>query len=241
MLRVILFFFLATLSIDCSAQKEYHNWYFGNHCGITFNNGAPQPLPEGNNYGNAGAAISDSLGNLLFYTDGFCIYDRINRPIAIGLHGKYAYQGSLILQVPGSLTLYYIINVFNESYNISIIPETGILYSIFDITLNNGYGDIVEGQKNKPIYLPWTGYAAEKLTAVRHKNNKDIWIITRSFPGNKFYSFLLTSEGLSTEGLISESLVNISYSDEPLQHFGEVNISPGWDKICCRLFSFRLY
>ncbi len=230
MLRRILFIFLVTMDIACCAQNEYHNWYFGGHCGITFNNGVPQPLPEGNNYGHAGAAMSDSLGNLLFYTDGYCLYDRINRPIAIGLHGKYSYQGSIILPLPGSLTLYYIINVFYESYNISLIPETGILYSIFDITLNNGFGDIVEGKKNIPIYLPSTGYALEKLTAVRHRNNKDIWIITRSFPGNEFYSFLLTSEGLSTEGLISQSLINISYSDEPLQHFGEVNISPDGTK-----------
>ncbi|MDY0027251.1 MAG: hypothetical protein RBS33_14775, partial [Lentimicrobium sp.] len=232
MFRGILLFFLVTLGIAGSAQKEYYNWYFGGHCSITFNNGTPQPLPEGNNYGLAGAAISDSMGNLLFYTDGYVVYDKINRPTpnGIGLHGKYCYQGSIILQVPGKKNLYYITNVFHESYNPLVIPETGILYSVFDITLNNGFGDIVEGQKNIPIYLPSSGYAANKLTAVRHRNNNDIWIITRSFPGDKFYSFLLSSEGLSTVGLISQSLINISYSDEPLQHFGEVNISPDGTK-----------
>ena len=80
MFRGILLFFLVTLGIAGSAQKEYYNWYFGGHCSITFNNGTPQPLPEGNNYGLAGAAISDSMGNLLFYTDGYVVYDKINRP-----------------------------------------------------------------------------------------------------------------------------------------------------------------
>lgn len=165
---------------------------------MSFNNGYPEPLPEGSNI-HDGASISDSLGNLYFYTDGEVVYDRLNRPTpnGMGLFGTHiATQGNIIVKLPLSDHLYYLFNVFNlASGN---IPGTGLSYSVFDIRLNNGYGDIIEGQKNIPVDLPLSGYALAKITAVRHKNNRDIWIITRNYPGNNFYSFILSPEGLSS-------------------------------------------
>lgn len=75
MFRCIIFLGLILLGATVYPQKEYSNWYFGKHCALTFNNGYPESLPEGNNM-HDGASISDSLGNLLFYTDGQVVYDR---------------------------------------------------------------------------------------------------------------------------------------------------------------------
>ena len=228
MFRGILFFFLIIFSVSCVAQKEYHNWYFGQYCGLTFSNGAPIALTNGSNYGWSGASISDSLGNLLFYTDGSYIYDRNHNstPNGYGFYGRSSTQGSLIVPLPNSKNLFYIINVCHWSNDFSDIPETGLFYSIFDINLRDGLGDIVVDGKNIPIYLPLSGcYAVDKLTSVRHKNNRDIWIITRNYPGNKFFSFLLTPSGINPVGKISLSLHNW-ITGQGQQNIGEIAISP---------------
>ena len=57
------------------------NWYFGSNAGITFNSGSPVALTNGVLITVEGVAtISDNSGNLLFYTDGLTVYNR--------LHGK---------------------------------------------------------------------------------------------------------------------------------------------------------
>ena len=93
-------------------------------------------------------------------------------------------------------------------------------------SLNNKFGDIVAGQKNIPVYLPLPGYALNKITAVRHKNNRDVWIITRNYPGSNFYSYKLSPEGLDPVGKISQSLFNLPTHSAAAQYFGEINISP---------------
>ncbi len=226
MFRCALLVGLLIISTFSKAQKEYSNWHFGRHCAMTFNNGYPEPLPMGNNTRD-GASISDSLGNLLFYTDGRVVYDRLNRPTpnGVGLIGNAGSMGHgvIIVKLPQCDSLYYLFKV--QGLSVTNLPDTCFSYSVLDISLNNGYGDIIAGQKNINIYLPLPGYAFNKITSVRHKNNRDIWIITRNFPGNKFYSFLLTPEGLNTVGKISPSLINI-INNENGQYFGEVNVSP---------------
>jgi gliding motility-associated-like protein len=232
MLRFILFFGFILLGITSFSQKEYSNWYFGKHCALTFNNGYPEPLPEGNNM-HDGASISDSLGNLLFYTDGRAVYDRQNRPTPNGgglFGGHIASQGTLIVKLPLSNHLYYLFNVFPQTI-LDSIPGTGLSYSVFDIYLNNGFGDIIADKKNIPIYLPLSGYALSKITTVRHKNNRDIWIVTRNYPGNNFYSYLLTPEELSTVGILSQSFFNLSTTNPSDKYFGEVSISPDGSKM----------
>ena len=47
---------------------------------------------------------------------------------------------------------------------------------------------------------------AEKITAVKHCNNEDIWIIAHGYgpiKGNKFYAYLISSTGLNTTPVVS--------------------------------------
>jgi gliding motility-associated-like protein len=70
---------LLLLSATASfAQKEANNWFFGSHAGIKFNDdGSVSILPGSQMTTNEGCStISDSDGNLLFYTDGRTVWDR---------------------------------------------------------------------------------------------------------------------------------------------------------------------
>jgi hypothetical protein len=58
----------------CLSQKQGNIWYFGDHAS-RFNSGIPVALTDGalhniNTYSEGTAVISDSSGNLLFYTNG---------------------------------------------------------------------------------------------------------------------------------------------------------------------------
>jgi len=106
--------------------------------------------------------------------------------------------GALIVQKPGSYHLYY---VFNVEYDDPEGPFIGMHYSVVDMNLDGGLGDVT-AEKNIPLALGWK--AMNKLTAVRHANGEDVWIITRNFGAGQWYvAFLLTSTGLMTEGVVS--------------------------------------
>ncbi len=143
------------------AQLENSNWCFSEFAGLTFNSFTPSPfisaIPKSelrNPKPMTSASVSNKNGNLLFYTNGVTIWDNINQPMPSGdlLYGDVTctgVQNVVIVPKPGSETLYYI---FTTSAGGGIIhPYNGIYYSIVDMTLNNGYGDIVPGFKNIPL------------------------------------------------------------------------------------------
>jgi len=123
------------------SQGEWNNWYFGKRAGVTFNSGSPVPLTDGANYiGSNCGVISDSLGNLLFYTDGISVFKKDHSRMLNGydLIRNDLSQGPLILPVPNNKNIYYIITVYNPVENLTLIPDFGLHYSIVDMTLDNG-------------------------------------------------------------------------------------------------------
>ena len=106
MTRYILIFLLSFSGFHAHAGKEFNHWYFGNYAGLDFTGGSP--VYDGNSlihFMESCAAISDTNGNLLFYTDGDTVVNA-NHQIMVngtGLMGGYsASQGSLIIQDPGA-------------------------------------------------------------------------------------------------------------------------------------------
>lgn len=200
-MRLIKFILLLLVfSIACKynslAQKQNNIWYFGNKAGLNFNTEPPTPL-EGSMYAFEGcAAISDSTGGLLFYTNGESIWDRDHQlmPNGTGLFGNYtSTQETLIVPLPGSCSKYYVFS--NESQT----SDGGLYYSIVDMLLNDGFGDVIQSTKNTPL----VDHTTEKLIAVLHENETDIWIITSLRSSNNFLVYSLTSSGLSNNPIIS--------------------------------------
>ena len=69
----ILFFFVLFASFTFS-QGEANIWYFGQNAGLDFNSGTPVALTNGQLVTDEGCAtISNSSGQLLFYTDGVTV------------------------------------------------------------------------------------------------------------------------------------------------------------------------
>lgn len=177
------------------AQGEAANWYFGKNAGITFKAGKAHALTNGRLMTEEGSAtISDAQGNLLFSTDGITVWNRNNRvmPNGNGLMGmKSSTQSALILPKPGADSTYYIFTTDIQAQG------NGLRYNVVDLTKEKGLGDIVS--KNIFMIAPST----EKLTAVRHQNGRDWWVIAHRWNSDAYISYLVSDEGVSVQPVIS--------------------------------------
>ena len=202
-------FILATILLTphlLFSQKENNIWYFGNNAGIDFNNGSPVALTNGALSTSEGSAsISDASGSLLFYTDGQDVWNKNHDVMPNGseLMGHWSScQSALIVKRPGADSVFY---VFTADH---ISGFNGLRYTEVDMNLQNGMGDVTDN-KNVPIIAS----TSEKITAVKHQNNIDYWIIAHSSTDNTIYSFLLTCSGINVTPV--ESNFNSSYSLKP--------------------------
>lgn len=228
MKKLWLFLFLLIHS-SISAQFEASNWYFGSKAGIRFVNGKPEALTDGILSTTEGCAtISDKNGNLLFYTDGKTIWNKKHEVMTSGLEGHdSATQSGIIVPKPNSNHIFYVFTVH------IIEPPKGLQYTIVDMSANNGLGGVTE--KNIPVLSP----TDEKVTAVRHKNNKDVWIITHKWNTDEYYSYLLTKDGLSKTPVINKiGLMHTGNSDISI---GYLKASPKGNKLAAAVKSLAKY
>jgi len=209
MKRIVFLLLIIFPSISFS-QNEAAIWYFGENAGLDFNSGTPVVLTDGqlNTYEGC-ATISDATGNLLFYTNGVTVWDSTHSIMlnGTGLAGNSSStQSAIIVQKPNNIDEYYIFTV-DENANAST-TQGGIDYSIVDMTLNGNLGGVV----TKNSLLLANSY--EKVTAVKHANNNDLWIIT--FVRDRFYAWLLDATGINapvttTAGISTENDASRGY------------------------------
>jgi hypothetical protein len=199
----LIFFFCTLFSIEAFAQKQNNQWRFGTAGAIDFNT-VPPSFVTGCliSTGEGSASVADRItGALLFYTDGVTVWNANNQvmPNGTGLLGGTAAllsstTAAVIVPKPGSNSLFYIVTI-DEQFN-----GNGVRYSVVDMTLNGGLGDIVTGQKN--IFLFQTN--SEKLEVVPASDSISYWLITHDNPGDTFFSFKIDNSGIQTTPVISQ-------------------------------------
>ncbi len=174
------------------------------------------------------SSISDDNGDILFYTNGVTVWNATNSvmPNGSGLYGSNSStQSSIVVPKPESTTEYYIFTLERDGHHYADCK--GFCYSIVDMTLNGGLGDVVSGQKNVEINNPHT----EKITAINHSNGTDIWILTHDWGNNDFLAYLMLSTGLNTTPVTSS--VGIVHYDNSTgwNSAGYMKASPGGTKV----------
>ena len=221
----------------CVAQKQGNIWYFGDHAGLNFNSGNPVAITDGQTglYPNPGShsegcsVISDSAGNFLFYSNGEKAWNKNHQIMLNGdslLGHSSSTQSALIVPQPQSSRYFYLFTTDAFIYN---NLKNGLRYSVVDMCLDNGKGAIVNNKKN--ILLLDT--VSEKLTATKHTNGIDYWIVTHKYFSNAFYSYLLTANGI-TDTIISHigsAHQNVFFPGNTNAAIGQMKISPNGTKI----------
>lgn len=174
-------------------------WYFGGNAGLNFNSGYPVALSNGAiNTIEGCATICDSTGTILFYTDGTKIYNRLHQimPNGSGLLGHVsATQSSIIVPHPGNSNQFYVFTVDAVDNHLA----NGLRYSLVDMTLDNGKGNVVSTEKNILLHAP----AGEKVTAILAWPESEYWVISHEWGSNNFLSYKVSATGVNTTPVIS--------------------------------------
>lgn len=211
------------------AQQQAAHWYFGNRGGIDFTGTVPTVVTDGAMRAAEGcSSMCDSSGNLLFYTDGIQIWNRNHTQMSNGFGlkgGRSCTQAALIVPAPQSSTLFYIFTVAHAAQ-----PD-GLQYSVVDMSKQNGVGEVIT--KNIPLITP----VAEKLTAVQHRNNRDIWVLVHGWGNNAFYAFLVTPTGIQTSPVLSS--IGTVHTGSDINALGAMKASPQGNTIAVATENIR--
>lgn len=219
---IILFLILLCFKTTyCQIPGPSTNWYFGNQAGITFNSGTPIALTNGSLITTEGvASISDNNGNLLFYTDGVTVYNR-NHVVMMNGNGLFgdvsSTQSAIIVKQPGNTNIYYVFTSDND------VGPNGICYSTIDINLDSGLGAVIS--KNIQLQTP----SCEKLCAIRHCNNIDVWVLSHDWNSNTFRAWSVNSLGVGFTQ--SWSLAGITPSGITQSAYGQLKSSSDGKKL----------
>lgn len=196
-------------------QAQFGNvWCFGNHYKLDFNYNPPifSDSATSINVVKGSSSVCDSSGQLLFYTDGTNVWNKLHQQMPNGDSMAYS------VFVP-QYTYPYLANGFNQvSYQPAIIiPKQNsdkyyifttdyfggsskkLCYNIIDLSLNNGLGDVI--LKNQILDYP----VGEKMAVTRHCNGVDWWVVVHKIGTDEYHSFLATPNSVSTVPIISHT------------------------------------
>jgi gliding motility-associated-like protein len=193
MKRSILFsVLLASLSLAALAQQN-NIWTFGHNAGLDFNNGTAVAITDSMITESACASVASRSGDLLFYTNGETIWDRNHAvmPNGTGLSGdpgSALLQGALIIPFLNDTNKYYVFSM--KDFATSGLDD--LYYSVVDLSLNNGLGDVVATQKNV-----WVQSGNGSALAAIPGNDCNIWLVTHWRETNIFKTFEITAAGIN--------------------------------------------
>jgi WD40 repeat protein len=218
-------------------QMEAANWYFGNNCALSFVNGSPVNIANSAMKATEGcAAISDSRGNMLFYTNGVTVWNKQNKMMrnGKGLKGHdSSTQSAIIVPKPGSANLYYVFTSDAGAYDTP--PNVGVHYSTVDMLRDSSRGEVIE--KNIKL-LP---AAAEKLSAVKHANGTDIWVLAHGWNTNNFYAWLVTKNGVSAPVISSLGTIHFGGKSRDANSIGQMKFSPDGKHVALTMFDSKFF
>ena len=173
--------------------------------------------------------MSDSTGKLLFYTDGETVWNKEHDMMENGNDLKASWigahvtttQSSIIIPIPEHPEQYLLFSLQPQALTHS---DGELCYSVVDMTFNGGLGSVTE--KNICIADSMT----EKMTAIRHGNGKDVWLVASVFTTNKVLSFLINESGVQQPiiSTVGEPYRIFGYSGNAV---GNMKISPTGKKI----------
>lgn len=184
---------LLLLLLQCVAfaQPQHRFWAFGFGAGLDFATGVPVAIATPLSTDEGSASICDANGQLLFYTNGETVWDRNNAvmPNGTGLFGTYSTsQSALIVPFPDDAMRYYIFTAPAEAGQ--WIGQPNAAYSVVDMSANGGLGEVVTAN----VLLD--GPVTERLTATRHANGRDTWVLYHLAESDAFLAYLVTCEGV---------------------------------------------
>ena len=209
--------FLLPVLLPAQVKFDY-SWLFGNNFGpqsegyggtkIDFNQTPPAleyiqlPLAF-----DGISIMNDSFGKLLFYSNGCEIANRKHERMengdeiniggfeyiqsCINPNGYGVNQGMLTLPWPGRPNQYAMLQLHKPD-TLGLWYNRNLLLTTVDMSIDGGFGAVIE--KNRLVFQDTF---CDMLTAVRHANGRDWWIVLPKYNVGRYFIFLLSPQGLS--------------------------------------------
>jgi len=229
--RGTLFFqvFLLCFIYSAQGQKTNNVWIFGDHVGLNFNTPTPSYIKNTKSNGTTPpyyiSSICDSLGNLLFYTDGATTWDYTHKELPRYGRGwpLSAYSMPLICPYPAKDSFYYIFGISDNSNPYHLLYLTIQTYP--------PYSQIVYPQPYTPTnyFTVLNSNASLVLAGTGHCNQRDTWIV--SYTPGAFNSFLVTNSGVSTNPVLSPVSTSIVPAGKLEVGFSNIKFSANSEKM----------
>lgn len=224
------------LSIEVWAQKENNVWAFCSTrftitdtdpgIGIDFNTVPPHIISTSIQASEGTASICDPLtGKLLFYSDGVNIWnaDHIVMPNGSGILGgpkTSAQQGVVITPIYGHPQQFYLFTVDERE-----TKTYKLRYSLVDMSLNGGKGDVVADKKN----IQFGENMSERIAVASGKDG--LWLVTHNRDTPTFYSYKIDCSYLHTTPIKSTIPGLPSFSDNDYYGLGPIIFSTDYNTI----------
>jgi gliding motility-associated-like protein len=231
------------------SQLQNNQWRFGFNAAIDFNTNPPSfpsgaalpsilpPLITGSMIEGSASVADRNSGALLFYTDGVTVWNAQNKPMPNGsnLGGSdllSSFMAAVIVPVPGTFNKYYVFCI--DDYELG---SKGITYSLVDMNLDNGLGDVVAGKKSIPLYDNET----ELLQAYPKSSGDGYWIISNGNDANNpaIAAFEVNAQGVNPVPVLSPIIRNgsgkLNYQGTKYACSGKLDVING------TLLGFQLY
>lgn len=221
-MRPITLILFLLVSITTFAQKQNNNWCFGYNAGVNFNTATPSAITSNLNMAEACATVSNRhTGALMFYASTNSVYNANatimpnGGGVGIDVLGDAA-QGVVIVPYVGDTNKYYVFNM-NRVWGGGHV----LTYSIVDMTLDNGLGDVVSNQKKITVDSNFI----EAMTVT--EGCGFYWLIVLKNGVQDYYAYKIDSNGISSNPVISPTT---SYTQNSLG-IGVMKVSPDRTKL----------
>lgn len=203
MFRFFFSFFVISVCLFSQAQDLINNnWTFEEDIGITFNTSPPSYVANINSGTEGPETISDSVGNLLFYSsDGEIIASNHTvMPNGDSINGNRSCMGYANATCwPGSPDK-YIYFTGGAVENFLTGDSMKLSYSIIDMSLNGGLGDVEVATKNTILI---SSDISERIIIGNHSNGYYKWLIVRMATGSTYHAYLIDESGVSHTPVVS--------------------------------------
>lgn len=180
-------------------------------------------------HGYVSVSMCDSLGNHQFYSSGISFKNYLHQeidggPFYLGSSANSSPQQAISLPIGGQSGRYYFIQDSTDFFVDNGIPEVGTFemwYSIIDMTENYGQGRI---DPIRVSILHEDTLTPGKITAVKHGNGRDWWILKGGYKQSGKINTILTHPDTVYVQDVQVAFVHEQYSA------GQALFSPGGDK-----------
>jgi PKD repeat protein len=190
-----------------SGKLFMSHWYFDRYGCLDFTAGAPVQkntalvnntmqneiaYPTQLDFYGGSVSLSDSLGNLLFYSNRVSVWNKNHQKISSGpIFGASDITASgnfCFSPFPGQPQKYILAGAYPNFDN----APSGVRFAVVDLAANT----VLPYQQMQHPSLP--ARFSQYTTVVPHCNGTDYWLIVKGFDEDtRFYSFLITGSGLS--------------------------------------------